>query len=154
MRLADLTRHTRFLLKIELLIAEVRIRAQMRWLALMCVAAALGLLAFVMLNIAVYELLFTAWGPVGTPLILSGVDLLAAALFAIAAMRLTPGAELAMAQELRSSLISDLEADFGSAQNSLGMTSGLLDPRITGLLIPAIGTIVRALRSKKAHSSG
>lgn len=150
MRMNEILRHGRHLLRAELLVAEIRFRARARRLVLLVAAAAPGLLAVVMVNIAVYEWLLSSWGPVWTPLALAAADVLAAAVLVLWPASGAAGPELAVAEDLRKTVSDDLEAELRPLTDIGGLWRGAQDMGTATLLVPVITAIVRALRSKSA----
>lgn len=150
MRMNEILRHGRHLLRAELLIAEIRFKARARKLVLLAVAAALGLLAVVMVNIALYEWLKLSWGPVWTPLALAVADLLAALALILWSANLSAGPELAIAEDLRKTVSDDLEAELRSVTDIGSLWRSTQDMGTATLLVPVVTAIVRALRSKSA----
>ena len=72
MPLHSLARTLRLYIRSELLIGEIRLKTQMRKFSLTVLAALVGLMALVFLNIGAYQMLLAGWGPIWTPFILAG----------------------------------------------------------------------------------
>jgi hypothetical protein len=157
MNVQTIVRQARLYVRAETLIAEVRFRIYLRKIALATVALSVALLGFVMLNIAMFAYLQSLWGPVWTPLALGLADLTLAAIAIAAAFATKPGPELALAEELRKSSAASLEAGFqagGEAQGILGTLAGRsIETQAASLLIPAISSIISALRRRKKSAA-
>jgi hypothetical protein len=153
MKLPELVRHAKLFAKVELLIAEIRFRAHARRGLLAALAFTLGVLGVAMINIAAYEALKLTWGPVRTPLAIGIADLLLAGVASIMAIRARPGAELAVAEEMRKAVTAELDADLHSVSQVQNLLSASLEARTAQLLIPAISAIIGALRKKRQARS-
>lgn len=151
MSIHSTARILRLYLRSELMVGEIRLKLQMRKLALLSFAALIVLMALVFLNIAAYQLLQTNWGPIKAPFILGLVNIgLAIILVAVAAFT-TPGPELAAAKDLRELTSATLESELKSnpAAAALGGFSGLNGWDSAKFLVPIISSIIRSLRRKK-----
>jgi hypothetical protein len=134
------------------LIAEIRLMASLRKLFLGIFAVGLAVFGLAMINLGLYHALAALWGEVWTPLVIGAVDLLLAGLALLLASRLAYGPELKLAEELRDSVAADIEADLRSLRTLPGLTGllgGTLEASTACLLVPVIGTIIRALRIRK-----
>lgn len=154
MNIQNLSRHVRLVIRGEILVAQAKLAHAMRrgtFLAFALLFAGLGL---VFINIGLYEFLLPLWGTVWTPVGLGLINAALAVAALLIAATLKPGAELAMAEEIRAMAGQSLEAEVNSA--SLGSVlggGGLQGAAVTGLLIPAITSIVRGL-GKRRKSEG
>jgi hypothetical protein len=146
MNLQSLARNARLYARAEGLVAEIRLRLLVRKLVLSVLAVAVSLLGLVFINIALFNYLVSAWGPVWTPLALALVNFVLAVPVLLIAASAKPGPELAMAEDLRKAAATALEEDFHSGQG-LGVFAG--ESNAARLLIPTIGLIIGALRRKK-----
>lgn len=146
MNLQSLARNARLYARAEGLVAEIRLRFVVRKLALSVLAVAVSLLGLVFVNMALFNYLVSAWGPVWTPLALGLVNFALAVPVLLIAASAKPGPELAMAEDLRKAAGAALEEDFHSGQG-LGGFAG--ESNAARLLIPTIGLIIGALRRKK-----
>lgn len=154
MSIHTLVRALRLYLRSELLVGEIRLKAQLRKFALMTFAALIGLMAFVFLNIAAYQWLLAGWGPVKTPFILAVADIALAIILAVIAAYTKPGPELGAASELRDLSSATLENELKSspAVNAIGSMAGMDGFRgwdSTRFLVPVITSIIRSLRRRK-----
>ena len=146
MNLQSLARNARLYARAEGLVAEIRLRLLVRKLVLSVLAVAVALLGLVFVNMALFNYLVSAWGPVWTPLALGLVNFALAVPVLLIAASAKPGPELAMAEDLRKAAGAALEEDFHSGQG-LGGFAG--ESNAARLLIPTIGLIIGALRRKK-----
>lgn len=146
MNLQSLARNARLYARAEGLVAEIRLRLLVRKLVLSVLAVAVSLLGLVFINIALFNYLVSAWGPVWTPLALGLVNFALAFPVLLIAASAKPGPELAMAEHLRKAAAAALEEDFHGGQG-LGSLAG--ESNAARLLIPTIGLIIGALRRKK-----
>jgi hypothetical protein len=150
MNLQSLARNARLYARAEGLVAEIRLRLLARKLVLSVLAVAVALLGLVFVNIALFNYLESAWGPVWTPLALGLVNFALAIPVLLLAASAKPGPELAMAEDLRKAAAAALEADFQASQGLAGTLSGFAgESNAARLLIPTIGLIIGALRRKK-----
>ena len=150
MNLQSLARNARLYARSEGLVAEIRLRLLARKLALSVLAVAISLLGLVFVNLALFNYLETAWGPVWTPLALGLANLALAVPVLLFASTAKPGPELAMAEDLRKAAAAALEADFHTGQSLADNLGGLAgESNAARLLIPTIGFIISALRRKK-----
>ena len=148
MNLQSLARNARLYARAEGLVAEIRLRLLARKLVLSVLAVAVALLGLVFVNMALFNYLVSAWGPVWTPLALGLVNFALAIPVLLIAASAKPGPELAMAEDLRKAAAAALEADFQAGQG-LGAFGGCRESNAARLLIPTIGLIIGALRRKK-----
>lgn len=150
MTLANLTRAGRAYLRAELLVARIRMRAEARRLLLTAMAAVLGLMGLGFINIALYAALSAQWGPVWTPLALGIIDITLAIVALLIAASRKPGADLALAEEIKAmagtALEEQAQAGFGAASLIGGLAGGEGPAR---LLIPLLTSLIRAIRRRK-----
>ena len=150
MNLQSLARNARLYARAEGLVAEIRLRLVVRKLVLSVLAMAVALQGLVFVNVALFNYLESAWGPVWTPLALGLVNFALAVPGLLIAASAKPGPELAMAEDLRKAAAAALEADFQAGQGLAGTLSGLAgESNAARLLIPTIDLIIGALRRKK-----
>jgi hypothetical protein len=147
MNIQSLAKNAQLYVRSEVLVAEIKLRLYFRKLGLAVFAAAVALLGLTLLNISLFHALETAWGPIWTPLILGLANFALAVIALLIAATAKPGPELAMAEDLRKLSAIAVEADLQSSQ-SLG--GGLIEASAARLLIPALASIIGALRRKKA----
>jgi len=146
MNIQSLAKNAQLCVRAEVLVTEIKLRVYFRKLALAVFAAAVALLGLTLLNISLFRTLETAWGPIWTPLILGLANFALAVIALLIAATAKPGPELAMAEDLRKLSAKAVEADLHSSQ---GLGSGLIEASAARLLIPALASIIGALRRKK-----
>lgn len=150
MNLEALARNFRLYLRATALAAEVRLRLQLRKTVLTVLALAMAIAGLVMINLAAFRALETAWGPLWTPLALGLANLALAAVLGLAMLMVKPGRELTAANDLRQMAYNSMEADLKSVQAGSGLLPGLFggstEMHAAHLLIPIISTIIGALR--------
>jgi hypothetical protein len=145
MRVSDLARLASQLVKVELLIAEIQLKVQGNKFLLGLVAVGALLFGVVMLNVAGYQWLTLQYGPVMAPLGIALADILLAAIALMIAFSMRAGPELLVAQELRKTLLDDIDKAFTLNTVKSGQAS-VFDLRTLQVLLPAIVTVVGAMR--------
>ena len=143
MGIPELVRHGRLYARAELIVAEIRLRAEARRYLLGAVAAAIALAGFALINLALFRALESVWGPVWTPLALGGMDLALAGLAGALAWHTKPGRELSIAENLRNTIASELDQSLRGSS-----LMGRFDGSTLPLLVPAVKLIIGALRHK------
>lgn len=154
MPLHSLARTLRLYMRSELLIGEIRLKAQMRKFSLMMLAALVGLMALVFLNIGAYQMLLAGWGPIWTPFILAATNILLAIILLVSAALTRPGPDLVAARELRDLTSETLESELKSnpaaaALGSMAGLNGLGSWDSARFLVPIISAIIRSLKRRK-----
>ena len=150
MNIQNLSRHARLLVRSELLAVQAKLAFAMRRSVLTLLALMLAGLGLVFVNIGLFAFLTPLWGPVWTPMGLGLINIGLAAVALIIAAMMKPGAELALAEELRNVAGEALEAEFRSAPLMGTLTGGLDRSAMAGLLLPAITSIIGALAKRRA----
>jgi len=154
MSVHSLTRTLRLYLRSELLIGEIRLKAQMRKASFLVFAALVLLMALVFLNIAAYQLLLSNWGPVMAPFILAIANIFLAVILVVIAAFTSPGPDLAAARELRDLTSATLESELKSnpavaAIGGMAGLNGLGNWDSAKFLVPIISAIIRSLKRRK-----
>lgn len=144
----------RLYLRSELLIGEIRLKAQMRKASFLVFAALVLLMALVFLNIAAYQLLLSNWGPVKAPFILAIANIFLAVILVVIAAFTSPGPDLAAARELRDLTSATLESELKSnpavaAIGGMAGLNGLGNWDSAKFLVPIISAIIRSLKRRK-----
>lgn len=130
----------RLLVKAESILIRLHLRRTVRQVSLVLAAALFGLLALVMLNVALYLFLEPRTGPAQAALAAAGLDLLAAAAAVIIAGRLGLGPEAGSARSLRDLASAELAADADRLReqlNDLGKDIKRIRAAVTGITHPA-----------------
>lgn len=154
MSVHSLARTLRLYLRSELLIGEIRLKAQMRKASFLVFAALVLLMALVFLNIAAYQLLLSNWGPVMAPFILAIANIFLAVILVVIAAFTSPGPDLAAARELRDLTSATLESELKSnpavaAIGGMAGLNGLGNWDSAKFLVPIISAIIRSLKRRK-----
>ncbi|MGJ8570799.1 MAG: hypothetical protein ACSHXI_08870 [Hoeflea sp.] len=157
MSVHTLARILRLYLRSELLVGEIRLKAQMRKFSLIVFAALICLMALVFLNIAAYQMLLAGWGPVNAPFILAVANILLAIILFVSAAFTRPGPDLVAARELRDLTSATLESELKSnpaaaAIGSMAGLNGLGSWDSARFLVPIISAIIRSLKRQKTDA--
>jgi hypothetical protein len=153
MNLHTLPRHLRLVLRGEILTLQAKFAFGLRRALVAALALLFVGLGIVFVNMALFAYLTPLWGPVWTPagLGLINLGLAGAALLLAAGMK--PGADLALAEEIRSMAGEQLEADLRAGPAGGSMMGGLERSALNGLLVPAITSIVGALARRRKEKA-
>ena len=152
MNIQSLINHVRLYVRSEAVVAEIWLKVFVRKFALTSIAILAAVMGLAFVNIALYSFLVSLWAPVWTPLVIGLGNIVLAFGAMLGAILAKPGSELPMAEELRKLSSDALGADFngtGPAFGMFGAQGGIDNSQITRLLIPAIVSIVGALRRHK-----
>ena len=157
MSVHTLARTLRLYLRSELLVGEIRLKAQMRKFSLIVFAALIGLMALVFLNIGAYQMLLASWGPVKAPFILAIANIFLAIILLASAAFTRPGPDLAAARELRDLTSATLESELKSnpaaaAIGGMAGLNGLGSWDSARFLVPVISAIIRGLKRRKTDA--
>ena len=151
MNLQSLARNLRIYFRIEMIMAEARLRFMARKAGLTVLALAFAVFGLALLNIGLFAFLLPIWGPVWTPVGLGGINLLLALVAAVLAALAKSGAELGLAEDMRKVTASAIESDLAPEPGGLGGLGSYLDGgRALSLAVPALSAIIGALRKKKS----
>lgn len=149
MNLNTLSRQARLVIRGEVLVAQAKLAHAMRRATFLAFALLFAALGLVFINIGLYQFLLPMWGAVWTPVGLGLINAgLAVAALAIAAT-LKPGPELAMAEEVRAMASQSFEAEMKSASFGGALGGGVQGAAVTGLLIPALTSLLRGLAKRR-----
>lgn len=152
MNIQNVARSARLYARSEAMVAEIRMRAYGRKLALTSLAVLAAMMGLAFVNVAAFVYLQSLWGPVWTPLAIGLANFAIAALALAAALTVHPGPELALAKELRAVSGTALEEEFHSV-HSVGGVLGALgagsEGKIAQLLLPAVISIVSSLGRRR-----
>ena len=146
MNVRNLSRNVPLHIKATWLTVEIRLRLLMRKFLLFLLVLALVVMALVFVNLALYRAMEFAWGPVWTPSILAGGNLVLALVVAIVAALASPGQDLAIAEELRTSTAAAIQEDLRVGNDGLGLASGIASGDSARFIVPIISLILGALR--------
>ncbi len=139
----------RLCIRNETMIAEILVRNYVRKFALSCFAGLTVFVGLVFLNIALFTYLQTLWGSVWTPMAIGIGNFVLAGLAIGLAILLKPGSEIDLAKDIRKLSVSTLEEELQSTQIAsglLGTLAGVKNSSVAKLLLPAVISIVSAVR--------
>lgn len=147
-------RRFRIMWRIELAIAEARLRILLRRFAGYVLAGLVAVLGLCMLNGAAFFGLKPVWGPMRAAVAVGlGDFLLAAAIIAVFALAGKRSPELVLALELRRTEISGMEDELhGLREQLLWLLGGkqyAIDTTLAAILVPLVTAIARGLRKSK-----
>jgi hypothetical protein len=154
MQMRTLVRQAGLLWRAEMLVVELRLRLLARSTVLVLFAIFITLFGLAMLNVAAFQALQAVAGPVWSAVGIAFVDFLLAGIAVLVALRAKPGPELELAQDLRKLALEALEGEAATVQDfltgaSVGrLVSEPLQAMAPRLLVPLVGSIIRALRKK------
>jgi hypothetical protein len=153
MNVHSLIAHARLYLRSEVVVAEIWAGLYARKLSFFAIALLTGIMALAFINLALYAYLLSIWGAIWTPFAigLGNVLLAVAALFT--ALRARPSKELKAAEEIRKLCADSFEEDFqfaGSSASGFASQGTHSNAQLYQLLIPAIASIIGAMRRRKA----
>jgi len=141
-------------LRVEAVIAEMRLRLVIRRGVLCGLGAVFAALAVGMLNVAAYVGLQPLWGPMWAAIATALGDLALALVCVAVALAAKPGPELDTARELRRAALDGVEAEVSPALSRFGWLSRLtrdpIEAALPALLMPLITAIIRGIRKSKA----
>jgi hypothetical protein len=132
----------------EKLIAEIHMRILARKVAFAVVAVVAALMGLGFVNWAAFVALESVLGPVWTPAVIGLANFILAALALLAARQVEPGPELAMAHDMRKLASDALEAELAASLPAAQWPGLLGEPHLVRLLLPAIVSIIGALRRR------
>lgn len=160
----NLLRDLQVLRKADFLVARIWAEALLRRAGLLAFAGLIGVFGLGMANVAGFYALQERLGPVWAAAIVSVVDVALAGVVALIAGRTRPGPELDLAFEVRKMAVDSIQADSRELKltiDALGqrikdakatvteLAHNPLDVAAQQLLVPAVLSILKGLRSKK-----
>jgi len=160
----NIVRDLQILHKTDVLIGRVWLGVMARRFSLFAFAGLIAVFGLGMANVAGFYALQTSVGSVWAAAIVAIVDFVIAAVVLLVASNARPGAEMDLAFEVRKMAIQSLQADTQDIKlaiesigqeirdakaSIIGLVHNPLDAAAQKLLIPAVLSIVRGLRSKK-----
>jgi hypothetical protein len=150
MNIQALAKSARLYARSEFLVTEIQMKTYARKFVLTSLAVLAAIMGLAFINMAAFAYLQSIWGPVWTPLLVGLANFILAALAWLAAVLTHSSSDLAMAKELRKLSGNALEAEFQSSHSVGGSHGGANDTTIVRLLIPAVVSIIGAMRRRKA----
>jgi len=156
--------HLQTLSKVDSLIARIWLNVIARRFALLVFAGLIAVFGLGMADLAGFYLLQASLGPIWAAASVALADFIIAALLALAAQRVKPGAELDAAMDVRGMAIKALQENASELESSVrglteqlrdardniaGIVSNPLDAAAQKLLLPAVIAIVKGIRSRR-----
>lgn len=160
----NLVRDLQVLRKADFLIGKIWLGVLARRTAFFAFAALIAVFGLGMANVAGFYALQASVGPVWGAVIVAAVDLVIAAVVFLAGHNCRPGPEIDLAFEVRQMALDAIQADTRDLKRTLeafaqdiqsaratiaGLVQNPLDIAAQKLLVPAVLSILRALRAKK-----
>jgi len=151
--------------KADSLIGRIWLNVMARRFGLLAFAGLVALFGLGMANLAGFFGLQVSWGPVWAAVIVALADLVIAAIVILLARSVQPGPEIELAFDVRKMAVEALQADAHGLKDTVGslgrqiaqtkntitgFVQNPLDTAAEHLLVPAVLSIMRGLRSKKA----
>jgi hypothetical protein len=162
-----LLRDLQVLRKADIIIAKIWLNVLARRLGLFAFAGLIGLFGLGMANVAGYNALQSSIGMVWAATVVAIADFAIAAVVVLLAGRSRPGPEIDIALELRKTALESIHEDARDLkltidamgqeiravkQNVTALVHNPLDVATEKLLVPAVLSILRGIRSKKEHA--
>lgn len=163
----NLLRDLEVLRKADSLIARIWANVLARRFSLFALAALIAVFGLGMVNVAGFYALQASIGAVFAATIVAIVDFVIAAIVLFVASKSRPGPEIDLAFEIRKMAVQSIQTDARDLKLTVdGLVQGVKDVRanITGfvqnpldvaaqkLLIPAVLSLLRGMRSKRDHT--
>lgn len=149
----NIVRDLQVLGKADSLIGRIWLNVMARRFGLFALAGLVAVFGLGMANVAGFYGLQDHWGPVWAAAIVAAADVIIALTIVILGRSIQPGAELELAFDLRRMAIEAIEADSRDIKNTIaGFVQRPLDTAAEHLVVPALLSILRGLRSKRKQS--
>jgi len=150
MSLHQLPRHARLIIRGEVLAAQARLAFTLRRALFWGIALLFAGLGLVFVNMGLFAFLSPLWGPVWTPAGLGLINLALAALALAVALLVKPGADMALAEEIRNMAAESIETEIRSAPLMGGLGGG---SAMAGLVLPAVTSIIGAMAKRRKEKA-
>jgi hypothetical protein len=163
----NLMRDLQVLGRADSLIGRIWLNVFARRFGLFALAALIAVFGLGMANVAGFFGLQPSWGPVWAATMIAGADLILALIITLLARSIQPGPEIELAFDVRKMALEAIQGDAGElkvvvdglgrqirqTKNTIaGFVQNPLDSAAEHLLIPAVLSMMRGLRAKKAQS--
>lgn len=160
----NLVRDLQVLGKADSLIGRIWLNVMARRFGLFALAASVAVIGLGMANVAAFYGLQQSAGPVWAATIVAVVDLIIALIIVLLGVNVRPGPEIELAFDVRKMALEAVQTDAGDIKSTVdtvgqqirqtkdivaGFAHRPLDTAAEQLLVPAILSLVRGLRSKK-----
>jgi len=161
-----LLRDFQVLRKADLLIGKIWLGVFTRRLGLFAFAGLIAAFGLAMANLAAYNALQQPIGVIWSAIAVAAADLLIAAVVVVVAVNARPGPEIDMAFEMRRMAVESMQENARDLkisvdaithemktvkENVAAVVRNPLDAAAEKLLVPAVLSILKGLRSKKEH---
>ena len=141
MNFNNMSRHIRLIVRGELLMLQAKLAFAMKRSVFVGFALLFAGLGLVFINMGLFAWLSPLWGPVWTPVGLGLINLALAVMALAIAAFVKPGADMALAEEIRNMAADSIEAEIRSTPLMGGLGGGSM----AGLVLPAVSTIIGAM---------
>jgi hypothetical protein len=160
----NIVRDLQVLGKADSLIGRIWLNVMARRFGLFALAGLVAVFGLGMANVAGFYGLQQSWGPVWAAAIVAVADLIIALVIVLLGRSIRPGPEIELAFDVRKMAIEAIQADARDIKDTVdslgqqirqtkdtiaGFVHRPLDTAAEHILIPAVLSIVRSLRSKK-----
>ena len=160
----NIVRDLQVLSKADSLIGRIWLNVMARRFGLFALAGLVAVFGLGMANVAGFYGLQQSWGPVWAAAIVAVADLIIALIIVLLGRSIRPGPEIELAFDVRKMAVEAIQADARDIKNTVdslgqqirqtkdtiaGFVHRPLDTTAEHLLVPAVLSIVRGLRSKK-----
>ncbi|MDP2409337.1 MAG: phage holin family protein [Pseudolabrys sp.] len=160
----NIVRDLQVLGKADSLIGRIWLNVMARRFGLFALAGLVGVFGLGMANVAGFYGLQQSWGPVWAAAIVAVADLIIALIIVFLGRSIRPGPEIELAFDVRKMALDAIQADARDIKGTVdlfgeqirqtkdtisGFVHRPLDTAAEHLLVPAVLSIVRGLRSKK-----
>ena len=160
----NIVRDLQVLGKADSLIGRIWLNVMARRFGLLALAGLVAVFGLGMANLAGFFGLQQYWGPVWAAVLVALADVIIALIIVLLARSIRPGPEIELALDVRKMAIEAIQADSHALKDSVdsygrqirrpkdtiaGFVHRPLDTAAEHLLIPAVLSIIRGLRSKK-----
>jgi len=162
----NIVRDLQILGKADSLIGKVWLNVMARRFGLFALAGLVAVFGLGMANLAAFFGLQASWGPVWSAAMIATADLILAAIIVMLGRGIQPGPEIEVAFDVRKMAIEAIRADSQDLQDAVGslgqqirqtrdtiagFVQHPLNAATEQLLVPAVLSILRGLRSKKGQ---
>jgi hypothetical protein len=163
----NIVRDLQVLGKADSLIGRIWLNVMARRFGLFALAGLVAVFGLGMANVAGFYGLQQSWGPVWAAAIVAVADLIIAVIIMLIGRSIRPGPEIELAFDVRKMAIEAIQADARDIKDTVdslgqqirqtkdtiaGFVHRPLDTAAEHLLVPAVLSIVRGLRSKKEQA--
>jgi hypothetical protein len=160
----NIVRDLQVLSKADSLIGRIWLNVMARRFGLFALAASVAVIGLGMANVAVFYGLQQSSGPVWAATIVAVVDLIIALIIVLLGVNIRPGPEIELAFDVRKMALDAVQTDASDIKTTVdtvgqqirqtkdtiaGFVHRPLDTAAEQLLVPAVLSLIRGMRSKK-----